>query len=354
MTPRHVPVLDGLRAIAVLLVLWCHVPETVPGYPEWLRVARYFVGPGGVGVEIFFVLSGFLITRILLAERARGQPVRWFLLRRLLRIFPIYYLLLVVMLPFRPAGEIGWCALYLSNVQSIFWPTGGPLEHTWSLCIEEHFYLLWPLVVAFAPPAAARRVLVWIVIPFGIAGAWLVGALVAGETAMTAVQHGSPFRFVGLGAGCLIACHEGALAARPRRVAAVAAMLLAVGTLLHSHVVFVRPMLANEAPWLDLRHGPVVWLVQNVALCTAVVLAALLLGQRFPANPLTLPPLRAVGRISYGLYLYHLPIFYAVLLPEPDGLHTALALALSFAAAGLSFVVIEAPIQRFAARYRAA
>lgn len=354
MTPRHVPVLDGLRAIAVLLVLWCHVPETVPGYPEWLRVVRYFVGPGGVGVEIFFVLSGFLITRILLAERERGQRVRWFLLRRLLRIFPIYYLLLLVMLPSRPGSEIAWCAVYLSNVQSIFRPAGGPLEHTWSLCIEEHFYLLWPLVVAFAAPARSRAAIAWLVIPTAIAGAWLTSALVDGESAMTAVQHGSPFRFVGLGAGCLIAFHEGALTARPRLVAALTAALLAVGALLHSHVVFVRPLLANEAPWLDLRWAPAIWLVQNAALCTGVVLAALLIGQRFPRNPLTLAPLRGVGRISYGLYLYHLPIYYAVLLPHPDWVHTVLAAGLSFAAAILSFVVLEAPIQRYAARFRSA
>ncbi len=87
--PRHLPTLDGLRGIAVLLVLWCHVPLMVPGYPEWLHLAYWLIGPGGLGVEIFFVLSGFLITRILLHERQHGAPVRWFLLRRLLRIFPI-------------------------------------------------------------------------------------------------------------------------------------------------------------------------------------------------------------------------------------------------------------------------
>ena len=98
MPTRHLPVLDGLRAVAVLLVLWCHVPLATAGYPEWLRTANTLVGPGGTGVELFFVLSGFLITRILIREREQQVPVRWFLLRRILRIFPIYYLLLLVML----------------------------------------------------------------------------------------------------------------------------------------------------------------------------------------------------------------------------------------------------------------
>lgn len=353
MAPRHLPVLDGLRAIAVLLVLWCHVPETMPGYPEWLRVVRWFVGPGGLGVEIFFVLSGFLITRILLAEREQQRPVKWFLVRRLLRIFPIYYLLLAVMLPSRPAGEIGWCALYLYNVRSIFWPEGGPLEHTWSLCIEEHFYLLWPLCVAFLSPAASRRWLVYAVMPAALVGAWLVSEFVPPDRAMTAVQHGSPFRFLGLGAGCLLAFHEGRLGASPSRVLLLALVLVAASVLVHPWWVFVRPMMNQEPPWLDLRYGPLLWLLQQAALCTGIVLLAILAGRRFPRNPLTAAPLRAVGRISYGLYLYHLPIFFAVLVPQPSVSATVLAIGLSFAAAALSYFVIEAPIQRFAARFRA-
>ena len=82
MLPRHLPVLDGLRAIAVLLVLWSHVPNRTPGYPEWLEIARVFLEPGGLGVEIFFVLSGFLITRILISEQRNQRPVRFFLMRR--------------------------------------------------------------------------------------------------------------------------------------------------------------------------------------------------------------------------------------------------------------------------------
>ena len=155
--PRHLPSLDGLRAIAVLLVLWQHVPLHTEGYPLWLEQARWLVNPGNLGVELFFALSGFLITRILLAEQRAGHQVRWFLLRRMLRIFPIYYLLLMVMAFWRPADELAWCALYVSNFADVFAPAAGPkpLGHTWSLCVEEHFYLLWPLAVAFGGPEKA-------------------------------------------------------------------------------------------------------------------------------------------------------------------------------------------------------
>ncbi len=349
---RHLPVLDGLRAIAVLMVLWCHVPGDLPGYPEWLHVVEFFVGPGGFGVELFFVLSGFLITRILISERQRGIPVRWFLLRRCLRIFPIYYLLLLILLPVRPASEIGWCAAYLYNFRTIFGAADGPLSHTWSLCIEEHFYLLWPLAVAFLPPRRAPLILVFGVFPVAIVGAWLVSEFVPAEQAMVAVQHGSPFRFLSLGAGALIAFHEARVAATPRRALLVALLLLVVAVLLHPYVVFVRPMLQQETPWFDLHYGPLLWLLQSGSLCTSLVLLAILLGQRFPRNPLTVAPLRAVGRISYALYLYHLPIYHWLLYRDRTGAGLATALGATFAAATLSWFALERPLQRVAARFR--
>ncbi|MEO6597931.1 MAG: acyltransferase [Planctomycetota bacterium] len=362
MRPRHIPVLDGLRAIAVLLVMWVHIPADVAGYPEWLKAGVWLIGPGGLGVEIFFVLSGFLITRILIAERKQGLPVRWFLLRRLLRIFPIYYLLLLAMLLVRPAAEIGWCALYLYNVKSIFWPEGGPLEHTWSLCIEEHFYLLWPIVVAFAKPTWAPRVLAFGAMPLAVVGAFVVCLLVEPETSLRAVQHGSPFRFLSLGAGSLLAFGEGWLRAEPRRSTALAFGLLAIALLLHPHFVFLfgplwfGPIWSDTPEWVPQSMVPAIWLVHSAALCTGLVLLGVLAeATRWsPFRVLTIAPLRAIGRISYALYLYHLPIYYALVLPERTAARAWLAIALSLAAATVSYFVLERPIQRLSARFRGA
>ncbi|MEL6714848.1 MAG: acyltransferase, partial [Planctomycetota bacterium] len=92
-----VPELDGLRAFAVLAVLWSHLPAGALGSTVTALGEEYVVG--NVGVDLFFVLSGFLITRILLVDREREVPLRWFLARRFLRIFPIYYLTIAVVSP---------------------------------------------------------------------------------------------------------------------------------------------------------------------------------------------------------------------------------------------------------------
>ena len=147
----HMPQLDGLRALAVLAVVWFH---WIPGAIKPLGVSL-----GEMGVNLFFVLSGFLITGILLDNvRARSEEnfhvLRQFYFRRLLRIFPLYYatIFLLVLLnipPFREA--FGWHLLYLQNFYQ--WKHGAGIwgSHLWTLAVEEQFYILWPFFVLFTP-----------------------------------------------------------------------------------------------------------------------------------------------------------------------------------------------------------
>ncbi len=145
---RYMPDLDGLRAIAVLLVLFAHF------CPLSVLVADF----GRFGVDLFFVLSGFLITGILLNGRARGSPrgtIRNFYARRFLRILPLYYVTLLV---FWVAGlpqlrqTWPWHAAYLSNVFfALHVRHWGEISHLWSLSVEEQFYLVWPLAILLAP-----------------------------------------------------------------------------------------------------------------------------------------------------------------------------------------------------------
>ena len=166
----RVPALDGLRGIAVLLVLIHHfsgIPAAGLGVPtgfyrEWLRFATI----GWAGVDLFFVLSGFLITSIL--YDAKGPALAFFknfYARRALRIFPVYYVLVVFMLfllPWIIPGEEAasaklrdnqlWLWFYLRNIQSLadfqsLIGTGHLVGHLWSLAVEEQFYLVWPMVV---------------------------------------------------------------------------------------------------------------------------------------------------------------------------------------------------------------
>ncbi|HEX5051170.1 MAG TPA: acyltransferase [Planctomycetota bacterium] len=354
--PRHLPVLDGLRGVAVLLVMWCHVPAHTPGYPSWLNAALMLVGPGSLGVEIFFVLSGFLITRILLAERAAGTPLRWFLLRRAFRIFPAYYVLLLLLLPTRPLDEIAWCAIYLHNLDAILRPHATPLGHTWSLCVEEHFYLMWPPLVAFAAAATAARVLAWAVLPLAFAGAVLVGCTVHSDYVMNAVQHGSPFRFFSLGAGCLLAFHERPLLERSRARALVVAGCLAVALAMHPLLLYVLGPWWSGRLWLPLELQQATWLLHSTSLATAIVLLGIgtRATGRSPLRLLTWSPLRGVGRISYGLYLYHFPIYWALLLHAPTPALAAAAIVLTFVAAIVSYWMLERPLLRYAGRFRGA
>jgi len=158
MQHKYLPQLDGFRLIAVLLVMyghwvqWQYPPGDLPALP-----AAY-------GVHLFFVLSGFLITRILLRAREeseqlggkRGRSLVAFYIRRSLRIFPVYYLtvLILQLVDFPKSDELApWLYSYTLNYYAVFNPGAdlGSFIHFWSLCVEEHFYLVWPLIVLFAP-----------------------------------------------------------------------------------------------------------------------------------------------------------------------------------------------------------
>jgi peptidoglycan/LPS O-acetylase OafA/YrhL len=138
---RYIPELDGLRGVAILAVMLFHMQ--VRG-----------VALGWAGVELFFVLSGFLITRILLESRDKPHYLRNFYARRALRIFPLYYVVLVVTLILPPPHGFGrsrtslWYFAYLQTlplVRGRF--EASPLPHSWTLAIEEQFYCLWPFVL---------------------------------------------------------------------------------------------------------------------------------------------------------------------------------------------------------------
>lgn len=165
-TLRHIPALDGVRGVAILMVLFGHFYQNTwfnGSLPKVAMVTGRVAGAGGWGVELFFVLSGFLITGILLDTRESAGALRKFYTRRILRIFPLYYGTLAVIffvLPHfvtfdAPAKKIvehqGWLWTYLINHPWAEWIWDESnlflLGHFWSLCVEEHFYIFWPLLV---------------------------------------------------------------------------------------------------------------------------------------------------------------------------------------------------------------
>lgn len=178
----HIPSLDGVRGLAIVLVLACHF--TWGASPNGLidKIVLHVAWSGWFGVDLFFVLSGFLITRILLAARGGPHYFRNFYIRRTLRIFPLYYAVLAATLILPPLidGSVRgadwfatldrfgpWLWSYASNIRLALagkWEVGGMLGHFWSLAVEEQFYLLWPAVVLLCPPRRFRRLCIAIAI----------------------------------------------------------------------------------------------------------------------------------------------------------------------------------------------
>ena len=166
---KHIPTLDGLRGIAVLMVLFGHFyRRELFAEGSWSRwIGGRVFGAGGLGVDLFFVLSGFLITGILLDQRGKKGAFVDFYARRSLRIFPLYFLSLALVLwilPFfvtfdgaanRIVADQVWLWTYTINFPGVPWIWDESslflLGHFWSLCVEEHFYLLWP-PLAFCLP----------------------------------------------------------------------------------------------------------------------------------------------------------------------------------------------------------
>jgi peptidoglycan/LPS O-acetylase OafA/YrhL len=155
---KYIKSLDGIRAIAALLVLVFHFSQYAIFTSDWGKWIQKIGYLGQTGVSLFFVLSGFLITRILFDQI--DQPHYWknFLIRRALRIFPLYYLYLICeyfVVPTLFGSDIPDISLqwyywfYLQDFATTFrWPAAGP-KHFWSLAVEEHFYLIWPFIVLY-------------------------------------------------------------------------------------------------------------------------------------------------------------------------------------------------------------
>ena len=329
-TRPHYPALDGLRGIAVLLVISAHL-----GFRS--------TALGWMGVPLFFALSGFLITGILLRTRERPDYFRRFYWRRALRIFPIYYLYIAVCLVAGMAGglpvsDLWLSAIYVQNyrVPGAVWQVppffGG---HTWSLAVEEQFYLLWPLVALLLP---ARRLLGLSVVL--IAGALAFRFWAHGVTNDPArwIQYGwLPSNMDCLAAGAVVAILHAQDRLRRHHMAALVAIAGAGLTALVLNTSWDEWQTSDL--WLQPR--------ANVLVNTALALtSAGLVGYcaLVPVRFLSVNPLKSVGRISYGLYLYHLPVFWCVdrLLGEGHVFrNAAIKVAATYAVSWVSWTLIE-------------
>lgn len=343
----HIPVLDGLRAIAVILVLWAHIPADTFG--SGVRLLYFLIKPGYFGVDIFFVLSGFLITRILLAEKERQRPLRLFLFRRFIRIFPIYYLAIFVMIFFAPGEYLIWCAAYLSNYYFPYHPDTNPMLHTWSLAVEEHFYMIWPFAIYWLSVSRSRAVALWGFMLLAVVSAVVVCMRHDPEFSEGLVFRGSNFRCASLAMGSLFAYSENWIRDQRGNALRLALMLGLPGIFILASGQFLEKPLELE------RWTPLIRLIGFTLYSGAVLLVVIGFAETRNVISVFLSNtwMRLIGRISYGVYLYHYPIYMAfgvLHFPQgqaPTALMSLLAALSAIGVASVSYYLIERPLLKW-------
>jgi peptidoglycan/LPS O-acetylase OafA/YrhL len=317
MARRYNPALDGLRAVSILLVLACHA--NIPG-----------LAAGSRGVDIFFVLSGFLITSIIrdgLAEGSFSPGAFWW--RRFRRLMPALALMTAVYVALAPLllspdvaarrwTDAAAALLYLNDYVLPLGAPGGPLSTTWSLAIEEQFYLLWPLALPLVI-RTGKPVLTLLAL-------WLVLTITRLLTAN--ITQSADWSYLTLHAHSSGLVLGAALALAPRlpRLGLIGIGLIAVS------VMFAQN-------W----ENAVAWGITLTELGAAMVIAHIAQPSRL-TSVLAFAPLRLLGLVSYGVYLWHYPIFAATGLTGWTGFFTVLAASIVLATA--SYLTIEKWVRR--------
>lgn len=284
---RYIPELDGLRAFAILAVLLVH--SNFGFSSPMLEKMR---SCGWIGVDLFFVISGYLITSILLASRERPNYFRNFYARRGLRIWPLYYLLMLYV--FVLSSHLGpWTKqdvdfhqfrwpYYLLYLQNLVYPRLGSFAMviTWSLCVEEQFYLIWP----FAVRLCSRRTLIGL--------------------ALAVLAAGTPYRMLLHHLHSEMGFFFTLTRLDPIAIGALVAL---------QPKWFKYSWVAAPWAWWLLKVGNFEWVYLALGLTFgSLVLHAATRGNRF----LQAAPLRFVGKVSYGIYIWH-PILFGLFWATP-------------------------------------
>lgn len=314
---RYSPNLDGIRALAALIVLGFHA--RLP-----------FLSGGWVGVDVFFVMSGYLITRLLLNETQQtGRvSVAAFYGRRLARLYPTLLVVAATCALLAPrlwpningALDSALSLLYLTDYSHLWHDAPSPLTHTWSLSVEEHFYLLWPLLLPCV--LRCRKPALVLLFAYLALTAWRLISF--HRFGWEATYYRFDTRLTGLVLGCLLPFVQ-----LPTRkivpIAWAAITLVAVG------VTYGRPY-ALGAP-----------MVLAELAAAVIVLAAV----HSPGGVLGSAPLAYLGRLSYGIYLWHLPVLWVVDDGQSSYWLFAVAVPASCALAAVTYHAIDVPIRRW-------
>jgi peptidoglycan/LPS O-acetylase OafA/YrhL len=345
----HQPALDGLRALALIAMLLYHAQF------GWIQ-------GGFLSLSMFFTLSGFLITSLLVREHSDSGRIslKRFWTRRFRRLMPAAWCTIAAILVVAVAGGwnndqlrdlrgdiptalaevINWHFIVAGRTYGTSFTAPSPLEHFWSLAVEEQFYLVFPLLVVGALLVARgrRKSLAAVLVAATVASAWWCGHLAAGS--VDRAYFGTDTRLAELALGALLAVGL-ARSLRARSVIGHWARM-AVGVFGLAASIWLWNAATLHAAWVY------PWGLLGAAAATCALIVGALEGGVVMAG-LSLPPLRMLGIISYGVYLLHWPIFL-LLTPQRVGWSDwplfALRMAVTIVAATAMYRLVEVPIRR--------
>lgn len=349
---KYVPSIDGLRALAVIAVIAYHLNFS------WAK-------GGFIGVDIFFVLSGYLITNILLTQWEKNQTLqlKQFWLRRFRRLIPAAYVMIVVVVIFSVLfhseilknlrGDAIASFFYVSNWWFIFHNVSyfdsfgmpSPLKNLWSLAIEEQFYLIWPVfLLVFLRWVKNPKLLLKIVIGLGLLSAIWMTILYVPGTDPSRVYYGTDTRLFDLLSGCALAFVWPFNRLSPNIPKRSKAALNIAGTISILFFFLITALVSEYQPFLY-RGGLLFVAIMGVVMIATIAHPASYLSKIF-----SFKPLRWIGTRSYGIYLWHYPIITLTTpvleIGQPSIWRSILQVVATFIIAELSFRYIETPIRK--------
>lgn len=331
----------------MVMVLYTHLGlyDALPDVP-WLRERGWHLFGGWVAVRVFFVISGFLITRMLLQERARTGTIsiRRFYIRRALRLLPAFVIHMVILALWRALGicDTSTAAMlvsffYLYNYMPTIW-YDGLLGHTWTLAVEEQFYILWPLLLRGLSRLRLDLLLAAVFVACALVELFVPDARIPGsQSVLFRNLFHVPRWFLPAAAPIVVgvlACLHYVRAQRIMRPGRRGALVL---------FFFCAPL------WMPVFCFPLAYPLQSIGIGLALVWL-LQKQEGGAARFLEWAPLAYMGRITYGIYLYHL-LFIAVDHPAPI-FHLPFNLLAIFALAIVSYELVERPVLRLKERFR--
>lgn len=306
---KHYNELDGIRAIAVIMVMFFHFFKDVDVHHDILILVKKLSLFGKTGVSLFFVLSGFLITRILLNTKKNDSYFKSFYIKRVLRIFPLYYFFLVIyyfVVPlllhqsFADFSQQIWYWTFMQNFALTFdWNSVGPI-HYWSLSVEEHFYLFWPLIIYYCSLKNVK----WAILSLCAISFFVRFILIENQTEESLFTFA---RFDELAVGSFLAILELEKKLVTKNLKKFVSVFL----------IFLIPLIYisfNNGNY-SLLESCARYLILAMVYGSFVAIAIIIEPQNWIKKTLNNHILKSIGKVSFGLYVYH-PICFHLIINE--------------------------------------